>query len=119
VFGYFFGPECERVPDSRAVMLHRPQGAVWRGMLGALGLINGAWPVIGQSVTWSREDWPLPEFVRVDALAGRAWKVTYSDDLNRVSETECDPCLAQSHPDDGVYGYGAVEIVLTRLLRSS
>jgi len=35
-----------------------------------------------------------------------------------ISEKKCDPSLASSYPDDGLMGYGAIEIRLTKLLNS-
>jgi hypothetical protein len=48
--------------------------------VGALGLVDGSWPIIGKADSWNREEWPMPKFVRKDDISGVAWLVTYGDD---------------------------------------
>ena len=118
VWGYFFGPPYDSVPSCSATEGLEPQASIAQERFGDLGLIEGEWPIVGESITWDRSGWPLPDFVRADREEGWAWKVVYSDkDLSPVSEEPCDISLADSLPRDSLAGSGAVELVLTHLLK--
>lgn len=58
----------------------------------------------------------MPGFVRKDELSGKAWKVQYSDTdpgkLDREEPAPYESVLLR----DAVYGSGAVELVLTKML---
>ena len=116
LLGYFFGP---RLASPEVVSLHDldPGKAILRLRFGALGLINGEWPVLGNVPNWNRAAWPMPDFVRRDPLGRlKPRLVRHSDDdPNRVEAEfviDDDAGLAA----DSMYGYGAVEIELTKLL---
>jgi hypothetical protein len=119
LFGYFFGP---RLPAQKRVEVSDldPGKAIFRGRFGDLGLINGEWTILGRVPRWTRSLWRIPELVRWDARGpGRHMLVRYSDvDPQRV-EAQCpiddDPGLATT----AMYGYGAIEIELTKRLRSN
>jgi hypothetical protein len=115
LFGYFFGPPLESTEGVTLEDLH-PADAIHRVLFGDLGLINGEWPVVGNVPNWDRAEWSMPDFVRRDDLSKKAWLVRYSDDdPNRIEAeypTEFDSKLGR----DSLSGYGAVEIVLTKLL---
>lgn len=75
------------------------------------------WPVIGQVSGWRREDWPMRDFVRREELSGRVWRVRYSDvDPSQVDAEEELSSDDTDLEEDGLFGYGAVELLLTRLL---
>jgi len=117
VFGYFFGPRWETIPPIQKLTHLRPEDALLRARFGDLGLIDNKWPVVGVMPVWNRNVWSLPPFINVDKTTNRAVKVTLSnDDLAFVGQESCDPTLAKELPQDADYGYGAVEIVLTKLL---
>jgi hypothetical protein len=116
-FGYFFGPKRASIPDASDLLTLRPLNAVWSGRFGDLGILNGTWPVISRDIPWSREDWPLPPFIRVDRIGSRAWKAIYSNDLQLESDEPCSPALATRYPEDALDGFRAVEIHLTKLLQ--
>ena len=115
LLGYFFGP---RLASTNDVVLYDldPANADLRVRFGDLGLLKGEWPIVGTVPHWDRSMWSMPDFVRRSDLSKRAWLVRYSDDdPNRVEAehpTEFDSKLGR----DSLYGYGAVEIVLTKLL---
>lgn len=118
VFGYFFGPKVACPSDLTMEDERNPATAILRGRFGDLGIINGDWPIVGSIRSWSRERWPLPLFT------------SNADKPNAVALTEYDDMLAPKsyttvkHADlekydvlpDSMMGYGAVEIVLTKLL---
>lgn len=118
VIGYFFGPRLATPPELEALSSNTPNSAVLVANLGDLGLLRGEWKLLGRHRAWKREEWPIPVFVRRDAVTGQPRKIIYSEpDLN--SESAVLPCTeteAEVLPRDGVMGYGAVEIRLTRLL---
>jgi len=116
VFGYFFGPRHERIPDMSDVLQLRAHNAVLCRQFGDLGFLKGAWPIIGQQPNWKRDDWPLPAFVRTDGISGVIRKTVYSDTLEDGYETICSAEEAADLPEDGLSGYVAAEIRLTKLL---
>lgn len=117
VFGYFFGPRHETVPTALEARGLSYAEAIYQSRFGDLGLIEGTWPILGESEEWNREKWPLPPFVRVDEHAGKAWKSVYAEDnLELVHDEPCDLALAQRCPEDGLAAAGFVEVRLTKLL---
>lgn len=116
LFGYFFGPRLASPDDSTLDDLD-PRNAILRAMFGALGLRNGKWPILGIAPGWDRSNWRIPDFARRDPLGRmKSRRVRYSDadPSHREAEypIEDDSGLAA----DSLYGYGAVEIKLTKLL---
>ena len=89
-------------------------------MFGDLGLINREWPVIGESDDWDRDAWPLPLLVRKNTISGKLSLIEYSEDdpKHEIAMHECPAGAEQEYPRDGLYGYIAVQIELTRLLSS-
>jgi hypothetical protein len=81
-----------------------------------LGLIKGEWPICGKVTNWNHVDWPMPHFVRRDRLSKKAWLVRYSDsDPNRI-ESEVPTTFESELDTNAAWGYGAVQIKLTKLL---
>jgi hypothetical protein len=116
LLGYFFGP---RLPSMNAVTLDdlKPTYTVLRVIFGDLGLINGKWPVAGIIPDWDRSQWPMPDFVRRDPLGRlRPVLVRYCDNDPMRIEAEYPIDDDSGLPSDSAYGYGAVEIELTKLL---
>ena len=60
----------------------------------------------------------MPEFVRTEELSGRMWRVNYSDiDPSEViAENRILDDGGQRLEQDSLYGYGAIELLLTHLL---
>jgi hypothetical protein len=116
--GYFFGP---RLPTTGPVALTDldPSAAMLRIMVGDLGLLRGAWPVKGRVARWDRSQWRMPDFARRDPL-GRLQPVLvrYADTDPQRVEAEHTVDDDAGLPPDQLFGYGAVEITLTRLLGS-
>lgn len=121
IIGYFFGPVHGTPPSLAAIQHNRPDEAILVANFGDLGLARGEWKVLGRSSVWDREAWPVPAFVRRDAVTGTPKKVIYRE-LNfdtEIALLPCSPEEAELLPRDGVMGYGAVEIRLTSLLSAS
>lgn len=120
VLAYFFGPKVESVPKLEDVACLRPEQSVWIRLVGDLGLIDGTWPIIGDSANWDRREWPVPVFTRrVDILVKAAWRVQYSDDDPNVVVAEeripYDPSLPNT---DGSSGHLAAQVHLSRIMAS-
>lgn len=119
ILGYFFGPRRETVPTKEDIQGLTPEDAVLIRHFGDLGLLRGEWPMVAETKEWRREEWPQPAFGRIDIVdPSKAVRVEYDDsDVHKVlRETPISLEEARHLPEDGLSGYGAVEIRLTRLL---
>lgn len=118
VLGYFFGPKALSPPSLAEVCQLPPERAVLIRRFGDLGLLRGEWPIIGHDPHWDRRRWPAPSFGRI-ALDGQ-WAVAVQydeEDIGSVvSERPISVEEARTLPDNGLSGYGAIEIRLTKLL---
>jgi hypothetical protein len=116
LFGYFFGPKRRVLPTPDELQRLKPGDAILLARFGDLGLIQGKWPLIGPLP--GPRNWPMPPFVRRDAITGRPHLVIYKDDdpsrENLVSACKEEVC--RGLPEDALSGYGAIEIKLTDLL---
>ena len=117
IFGYFFGPARENIPSIIEVGHLRCHDAVKFCLFGDLSLINGEWVTIFDIKEWDRRSWPMQSFVRDEEFTGRRWMVTHSDDdpVSIVSEIPISK-NSVSLERDSIWGAGAVEIELTKLL---
>jgi hypothetical protein len=117
VFGYFFGPRLESPAAATFGDLDSAKAAL-RIRFGDLGLMNGEWRLIDRIVDWNPARWPMPEFGSRDPLTGKAWVTRYCDKDPRREESrrQVNTESISDLPDDGLYGYGAAEIRLTKLL---
>src|ERR1043166_8367687 len=118
VFGYFFGPKILQLADVRIASDLTPERAVLTCQFGDLGLLNQQWPVVGKIPRWSCEQWPMPTFLYADPNGNTGFIREYDkDSLKCVREQKV--LLSQiskgEFPKDGLKGYGAVEITLTKL----
>jgi Immunity protein 26 len=118
LLGYFFGPRRDSVPTLDELGALSASDATLVERFGDLGILDGAWPLVGHADKWNRGAWPTPAFGRLEELTERAFKVIYDDgDPNRLlREERIDPSELASLPKDGLSGAGAVERILTRLL---
>lgn len=118
LFGYFFGPRRESVPQVEDLSRLKPPQAILRIRFGDLGLVRGEWKLIG-CTPWDQNEWLLPPFVRVDPVSGLCTLVTYNplDVSQELSKRKASPEEIRGLPEDGLWGYGAVELTLTKLLR--
>jgi hypothetical protein len=116
---YFFGPKRATVPSLADVENLMPKDALRILQVGDLGLVKGLWPIIGFSTSWRRSDWPIPPFIRREPFSGRAWKVLYSDtDPNKVINEEPISSETSDIETDSLFGGGAAELLLTKLLKA-
>lgn len=116
LLGYFFGP---RLTAPGNVMLGDldASNAVLRVIFGDLGLIKGEWRIRGRIPHWDRSKWPMPDFVRRDPLGKRGPRlVRHSDADPLLIETEYPIDDDSGIATESLYGYGAVEIGLGKIL---
>lgn len=119
ILAYLFGPKRDELPTLDELDLLEPVRAVKVRQASDLGLIDGSWPVIGDSARWERARWPIPPCIRRDDLGGTAWKVVYSDDdLSTVISEQRIPYETTGMETDGFSGSGAVEYVMSKLLET-
>jgi hypothetical protein len=117
VLGYFFGPKRRRLPELGDLSDLEPGRADLIEMFGDLGLLKGEWKVLGSLPNWDRAKWLVPRFARTESILGLTELIEYSEDtLQEVRSIRCSPEKARQYPEDGLAGYGAVEIRLTKLL---
>jgi hypothetical protein len=118
MLGYFFGPRHQSLPVTAELQGLEPKHAVLVCRLGDLGLIRQTWTVLGPSPNWEPGIWPVPRFVRREEGSGRTFIVEYDQDdaIELVREALARPEDGRGLPKDGLYGSGAVEILLDHLL---
>ena len=118
IIGYFFGPRHEQLPTKEEIMGLSADSAVLIRHFGDLGLLRGEWPIISHSSVWNRAHWPLPAFARISMDDKQALRIEYAEtDINQpIREVPISIEEAHRLPEDGVSGYGAIEIRLTKLL---
>ncbi len=117
MLAYLFGPKRQTIASLAEVAGLRPGDAVRRLRTGDLGLVNRSWPVIGHFDDWDRDAWPMPPFIRRAETLKRAWRASYLDaDPGKLEREESIPYDTDNLESDSLYGYGATEILLTKLL---
>lgn len=119
--GYFFGPRYPQIPDEQETWNKQPSEAILIAWFGDLGIITGRWPLIPSRRPFRREEWPVPRFQRPDRLNPRqGWLVEYSQEDSGagipIREIYCDADDLIGLPEDGVYGFEALESALTQIL---
>ena len=119
--GYFFGPRYDRPPGDEVTQHLQAMNAILVGFFGDLGIIEGRWPLIASSRPFRRDEWQVPKLGRLDPVVPtRGVLVEYDqeDDGSR-RQLRLSSCSAEELvglPQDGLYGAGAIEIALTKLL---
>ncbi len=89
---------------------------------GDLGIIRRQWPLINNGQLFNRSDWPVPLFHRVLPIPeGKAVIVEYGQDYSGLEAPICERITPVNEeilklPEDGLFGSGAIEILLTKLL---
>jgi hypothetical protein len=117
ILAYLFGAKYSQPPTMADVAALRPEDAIRRVRTGDMGLMNRRWPIIGHAENWDRRAWPMPQFIRRADLLKRAWRETYCDlDPSRLEREESIPYDSAGLESDSLYGYGATESLMTKLL---
>lgn len=117
MLAYLFGPKREVIPTLDELGGLAPDSAIKVARVGDLGIIEGTWPIIGDTPNWEREKWPIPPFVRKDDLGKTACRVVYADDdPNQVISEERIPYESSGYERDSLLGAGAAEVAVSRLV---
>ncbi|WP_295999875.1 Imm26 family immunity protein [Rugamonas sp.] len=117
VLAYFYGPKRAALPTLAELAGMRPGDAVKVARTGDMGLANGRWQVIGDAPDWQRELWPIPAFIRRSEPVRHAWRAVYADtDPGRPEREVSVPYDMTGLDIDLLYGYGSIELLLTKLL---
>jgi hypothetical protein len=84
--------------------------------VGGFGLLDGSWPIIGDSPLWQRERWPIPAFIRKAEVGRIAWRVIYSDeDPSKVISEQHVPYDTSGLEPDRLSGHKAAEFHIAQL----
>jgi len=115
---YFFPWHYESIPSLESLGELDPKAAIKAIRISDYGLVKAEWPMLGKYEHFVRSDWPMPEFAMQQEFAGRRWVLQFSDDnptevVNRTLAEIAD--IAHLEPVE-VYGAGAVETVLSKLI---
>ena len=117
---YLFGPRRESIPAFADVSGLDSSSAIKVARVGDLYLVNGKWSVLGQLPDFQRSAWPFPDFVRSEEIARRSWIVRYADDDPGRVVAEVPVAFGGSSLEpDTLFGAGAMEVTLTRILGDS
>jgi hypothetical protein len=120
ILAYLFGPRRTTIPSIGEVKSLRPSEAAVVCRVGDAGLRNGSWPMLGVDPGFDDAEWAVPRFVQIEPITGRALIVHY-DQSNVAKEVSRHPTESApvDLPRDGLLGYGAAEIRLTKVLEHS
>ena len=119
LFCYFYGPKLKTIEDACIDNSLAPHRHLLWGQCGDLGLQKGEWVLIGSISNWSRKNWILPQFLRLDEHSGKAFISSYHEDtLSLIDEHRVgiETLDLDKYPKASVMGYGFVEIKLTKIL---
>lgn len=119
--GYFFGPKYSEIPTYKSILEKNPDEAILITWFGDFGIINGSWPLIQNSRSFSRAEWSLPKFGRkISLLPDKGYIVEYEENKEGAwkvfREVPVDFQDISGLPEDIMMGGGSVEIKLTKLL---
>lgn len=117
MLAYMFGPKRDALPPLAELETLRPEQAVRRLRTGDMALLNERWTMLGDSERWDRDAWPMPSFIRRNESLQRAWRATYADaDPAKLDREESVPFDTPGLESDSLYGYGATELLMSKLL---
>ena len=117
MLAYMFGPKRDALPSLAELETLRPEQAVRRLRTGDMALLNERWPMLGDSEHWNRDAWPMPSVIRRNESLQRAWRATYADaDPAKLDREESVPFDTPGLESDSLYGYGATELLMSKLL---
>lgn len=117
MLAYMFGPKRDSLPTLDELEGLQPEQAVRRLRTGDMALLNERWPLLGDSRHWNRAAWPMPAFIRRNESLQRAWRASYADaDPAKLDREESIPFDTPGMESDSLYGYGATELLMNKLL---
>jgi hypothetical protein len=127
---YVFGQRFDEVPTANDIGTHSYTDAILVGLTPDMPIRGGDWPIVARSDHWDRAAWPVPVLARIkrtfdplnlgpsnNGIVTRYSMVTYSDDLQPVSETPCDATIADALPSETLWSESGLAAQLHRLLK--
>jgi len=117
LLGYFFEPLRDALPGGEEPFKLSASDAFNIEMFGDLGLIEDGWPIIPNTGSWNRDEWPMPRFGRLDSFRrNRGYSVQYdeNDPSRRITEDPTTAECALRLPSDGLSGHIALQSILER-----
>ena len=119
MLGYFFADVFDHVPMLSEFPLPTRAAAIYVKRSSDLGLITGAWPIIGSLASWQRRDWPMPSFAPRPRTSAGPWFEEIYDDGDpgiQVAVRRISADAAHDLPESGSAGFKFVEKRLARLV---
>ena len=111
LLGYFFRQTYRNLPT---ITEWKPSEVCLICLFSALGIKNKEWEIIGDFPMWNRQEWEVPTFkLRGPINESVCYAIVHDDDIissKRYCITEEE---AEKYYSDGIYGYKAVEAVLS------
>ena len=111
LLGYFFRQTYRNLPT---IIEWKPSEVCLICLFSALGIKNKEWEIIGDFPMWNRQEWEVPTFKLRDPInESVCYAIGHNDDIissKRYCITEEE---AEKYYSDGIYGYKAVEAVLS------
>ena len=118
LLGYFFGPREKSALPLDTLCAKGINDSILIGLFGDLSLITHEWPIIGSCANWEKQNWSVPNMIRIDAVSNKRILIKYDDDLNEIGVISLPDDDDSVYPRDVLMGSGSVEIKLTKILSS-
>jgi len=116
LLGYFFDTYYQNPPLSIKEWFSSKVCLIC--LFGALGIKNNEWNILGDMPLWQRDEWKVPIFKQQDPLIPEQYySVIYQDDLKGYERERASKEEVQQYYSYGIFGYGAVEIALSKVLK--
>ena len=110
LLGYFFRQIYRNLPT---ITEWKPSEVCLICLFSALGIKNKEWEIIGDFPMWNRQEWEVPTFKQRDPINESVCYAIVHDDDIISSKRYCITEEAEKYYSDGIYGYKAVEAVLS------
>lgn len=118
--GYFFKTVFEQLPIGKVEAdLISKANVILIGKFSCLGISNNEWPLLKSDFVFKKDNWPIPFFKGKDLGGDDFFSVLYDDSLLKETRRWISKNEAENLFEHGLYGYGALEIKLSRIIKSS
>ena len=116
LLGYFFNCIYPLVPTEILTDKIDIKDFVLIGKFNSGGIENREWPVLKTDLYFNKERWPVPTFMRQDLITGKYFAVINDDTLVNERRYSIAKEKADSLYSHVIFGYGALEEKLSRIL---
>jgi hypothetical protein len=118
LLGYFFNTYFFEKPITVKDLIINKSNICLICLFSILGLKNNEWTVIGSLPDWNKDEWAVPMFKQKDPLLDIYYAINYDDSLNEISKIKMSKEDANKLYNGGIYGYGIVESILTKIIKN-